>query len=121
MLKTMKGSEDGFTVKVFEKGKTYDTNPDLADVFLDNKWAEPAKELEDETDLPEPNSPTSPEDSDGILSAKPSTWPGATLVNKEDPEEVVVVEKVAGSQVFFEGEVEALDYRTVRKNFIEKR
>lgn len=39
MNETQKGSEDGLTIKEFEKGKEYDVAISLAQVFLNEKWA----------------------------------------------------------------------------------
>lgn len=46
MLQTQKGSPDGIQVNEYEQGKKYDLPESLAEVFLDNKWAEQDKALE---------------------------------------------------------------------------
>lgn len=39
MLETRRGTEDGFTVKRFMRGQTYEIAPDLARAFLAAGWA----------------------------------------------------------------------------------
>jgi len=46
MLSSENGSEDGFTVKTFKKGETYDVSEDLGIVFVET--AKVAEVVEDE-------------------------------------------------------------------------
>ena len=130
MLETKTGSEDGFSVKEFIKGKTYGVKPDLAQVFFDNKWAEPFEgrvsaddegaHLDEETgDNPEGGEAdkSEPHGNEG-LAGKPRTWVGLVLLNEDGEDRTV--SSVAGNQVFFAEEDQSYDYRLVRKNFVVK-
>jgi len=124
MLKTMPGSEDGCEVKIYEEGQYYFMDRSLANVFIENEWAqrrvrklervekekaeaiiEVKEEKPKEENLSKPPS---------IQDSKPREWIGRTLRAVETGE-LKMVESARGNQIFFEGEDEGVDYRTVRK------
>lgn len=124
MLKTMPGSEDGCSVKVFEEGEYYFIERELAQVFIDNNWAQRRVRKRQETeekmtaevvveetkDEEEENLAKPP----SIQDTRPKEWVGRTLRNVETGELKQVV-SVQGNQVFFEDDKDGIDYRNVRK------
>lgn len=142
MLKTQKGSEDGFTVRVFEEGRIYPIDEWLAGVFIENKWAEPATgrvraagEPSDDASSAEGAAGGDEDTGEGgtedsstpagndeagtpLLDQKPSQWVGKTIINPAGEERTV--EKVNGNQVFFIEEDQSTDYRAVRRDYKAK-
>lgn len=50
MKSTQKGSPDGITVHTYEKGEVYDLPDSLAEVFLEEGWAEKPRKTVGPTD-----------------------------------------------------------------------
>ena len=44
MKSCQKGSDDGFTIRTFEKGETYEVSEALGKVMLEEKWATEVKD-----------------------------------------------------------------------------
>ena len=82
MLATLLGSNDGVEVKTYEKGQTYDVSDDLAENFIGQGAADPAKEPTVEAEANSPKSAAGPTENkvaapaEAKPTAKPTTGRG---------------------------------------------
>lgn len=88
VLKTFKGSPDGFTVNEFIKDEEVDLEPSLAEVALSEKWvkkialkkqADPVPPVDEVTDVP----PAPP--ADAALAVPPAPTSGEAATTTTEP------------------------------------
>jgi hypothetical protein len=89
MLETQLGSPDGIEVREYEEDETYELPDRLADIFLEQRWAEEVTPsiddvLEEQVDEDEPVDEDETVKEDASLPGPPETKPEPTPIETKD-------------------------------------
>ena len=120
MLKSEMGSEDGFTTKRYNKGKTYYVSPELGSVFVEEmqiaKYIEPMVRRKTPGTSAAMTTPETLSIPNASLDDPPRTWKGIAIRRYDSDIEAVVVNVLRGGKIqLSNGEI--VSYRSIRKDW----